>query len=72
METEELREYCLNKKGVTESFPFDGETLVFKIGNKMFLLLPLENIRLLSPQKPIRNGVMSYVKNTTRFPERII
>lgn len=42
METEELREYCLNKKGVTESFPFDGETLVFKIGNKMFLLLPLE------------------------------
>lgn len=42
MEAEELRDYCLNKKGVTEGFPFDNETLVFKVGNKMFLLLPLE------------------------------
>ena len=42
MEIEELREYCLNKKGVTESFPFNPETLVFKVGNKMFLLLSLE------------------------------
>jgi len=42
MEAEELRDYCLNKKGVTEGFPFDNETLVFKVGNKMFMLLPLE------------------------------
>lgn len=42
METEEIREYCLNKKGVTESFPFDREILVFKVGGKMFLLVPLE------------------------------
>ena len=42
METEEIRDYCLQKKGVTESFPFDNETLVFKVGGKMFLLISLE------------------------------
>lgn len=42
MEVEEIRDYCLAKNGVTESFPFDVETLVFKVGGKMFLLIPLE------------------------------
>ena len=31
-------EYCLAKKGVTEHFPFDKDTLVFKVGGKMFSL----------------------------------
>ncbi|MEJ6978941.1 MmcQ/YjbR family DNA-binding protein [Pedobacter sp. P351] len=43
MDIEKLREYCLNKKGVTESFPFDTDTLVFKVGGKMFLLTNLQN-----------------------------
>lgn len=38
MNIEELREYCMDKKHVTESFPFDNETLVFKVMNKMFAL----------------------------------
>ena len=38
MNIEELREYCIAKKAVTESFPFDEETLVFKVMNKIFLL----------------------------------
>lgn len=38
MNIEELREYCLSKKAVTEGFPFDKETLVFKVKEKMFLL----------------------------------
>lgn len=42
MTVEEIRMYALAKKGVTESFPFDAETLVFKVGGKMFLLIPLE------------------------------
>ena len=41
MNIEELREYCLAKKGVTESFPFDETTLVFKVGGKMFCLTDL-------------------------------
>lgn len=43
MNAEEIRTYCLNKKGVEESFPFDNDTLVFKVGGKMFLLCGLEN-----------------------------
>ncbi len=42
MDSEELREYCLAKKGVEEGFPFDNETLVFKVEGKMFLLLSLD------------------------------
>lgn len=38
MTLEEIRNYCLNKKGVTEDFPFDEETLVLRVMNKMFLL----------------------------------
>jgi len=41
MNIEELREYCLSKKAVTESFPFDENTLVFKVAGKMFLLTDL-------------------------------
>jgi predicted DNA-binding protein (MmcQ/YjbR family) len=42
MDIEEIREYCLKKKAVTESFPFDETTLVFKVMNKMFALTSLE------------------------------
>lgn len=42
MDANEILDYCLAKKGVTESFPFDNETLVMKVGTKMFLLMSLE------------------------------
>lgn len=42
MDVEYLREYCLAKAGVTESFPFDESTLVFKVLGKMFALIGLE------------------------------
>jgi predicted DNA-binding protein (MmcQ/YjbR family) len=38
MNIEEIREYCLAKKQVDESFPFDNDTLVFKVAGKIFLL----------------------------------
>ena len=38
MQLEEIRNYCLKKKVVTEDFPFDEETLVFKVFGKLFLL----------------------------------
>ena len=43
MNIETFREYCLGKKGVEETFPFDEVTLVFKVMNKMFALLPLQS-----------------------------
>ncbi len=43
MDVEKLREYCLSKPGVEESFPFGEDILVFKVGNKIFALLSLED-----------------------------
>lgn len=42
MNVETIREYCLSKKGTTESFPFDETSLVIKVMNKMFALIDLE------------------------------
>lgn len=44
MDVEALRAYCLAKSGATESFPFDEETLVFKVANKIFALLSLNDV----------------------------
>lgn len=40
---DELREYCLSKKGVEECLPFGPETLVYKVMGKVFLLTGLES-----------------------------
>ena len=42
MNIEELREYCLTLKGVTEEFPFGESVLVFKVAGKMFCLTELD------------------------------
>ncbi len=42
MNAEEIRNYCIAKKQVTESFPFNETALVFKVAEKMFALLDLE------------------------------
>jgi len=44
MNIEAFRAYCLSKKGVTEAFPFDETTLVFKVMNKMFALTGLNRM----------------------------
>jgi predicted DNA-binding protein (MmcQ/YjbR family) len=46
MDIESLREYCLQKKGVREEFPFGDATLVFKVEGKIFLLAGLNNLPL--------------------------
>ncbi|NVJ89375.1 MAG: MmcQ/YjbR family DNA-binding protein [Flavobacteriaceae bacterium] len=43
MQIDELYDFCLSKKGVTEHFPFDKVTLVFKVMNKMFCLVGLDD-----------------------------
>ena len=43
MNIQQLYEFCLSKKGVTEHFPFDEDTLVFKVGGKMFALTSLKD-----------------------------
>ena len=41
MDIESLREYCISKRNVTESFPFGDDTLVFKVDGKIFALVNL-------------------------------
>lgn len=57
MNVEIIREYCLKKPYTTESFPFDNDTLVFKVLNKIFALVSLdENLSInlkCDPEKAI-------------------
>ena len=43
MNIEELRTICISMPKVTEEFPFDQDTLVFKVAGKMFALISLSN-----------------------------
>jgi len=43
MNIESFREYCLSFKGAEECLPFDENTLVFKVGNKMYALTDIQS-----------------------------
>ncbi len=66
---EEIRNYCLQKVGVTESFPFDEFTLVFKLMDKIFVLLALDS-------KPIRINVKCHpekaIQQREEFPNTVL
>jgi len=42
MNFDQLRNYCLEKKGSFESLPFDDVSLVFKVMNKIFAIIALD------------------------------
>ncbi len=42
MDFDALRSYCLSKKGTSEDLPFGPDTLVFRVGKKIFALVPLD------------------------------
>jgi len=44
MNIEELRDYCIAKRGTTEETPFGPDTLVFKVMGKVFLLVGLDQV----------------------------
>jgi predicted DNA-binding protein (MmcQ/YjbR family) len=39
---EEFRDFCLEKPGVREEMPFGPDTLVFKVGGKIFALTDID------------------------------
>lgn len=43
MHIELVRDYCLAKPAVTEGTPFGPEVIVFKVADKMFLLMGIDN-----------------------------
>lgn len=57
MNIEEYRDFCIALNGVTEEFPFDKNTLVFKVMGKMFTACDVndfESINLkCNPEKAI-------------------
>ncbi|MCC6752611.1 MAG: MmcQ/YjbR family DNA-binding protein [Saprospiraceae bacterium] len=46
MDLVDLRNYCLSKSLAEEDFPFGPETLVFKVGGRMFALASLDTDHL--------------------------
>lgn len=57
MNIEEFREFCLSKKGTSEGLPFDSETLVFKVMEKMFALTNIDTFESINvkcdPEKAV-------------------
>lgn len=57
MNIESYRNHCIAKKGVTEEFPFDNSTLVFKVMGKMFALTNVDQFKSINlkcaPEKAI-------------------
>jgi predicted DNA-binding protein (MmcQ/YjbR family) len=54
MNIQQLYEFCLAKKGGTEHFPFDEDTLVFKVGGKMFCLTSLKQFEIGNPSMNLK------------------
>jgi predicted DNA-binding protein (MmcQ/YjbR family) len=63
MNIEELRDYCMSKKGVEETLPFGPETLVFKVMDKAFLLTGFDS-------KPLQFNVKCDPEKAIELRER--
>jgi predicted DNA-binding protein (MmcQ/YjbR family) len=48
MNIEYYRDYCLLKPGVSEGFPFNENTLVFKVMGKIFALTDVEKFEFIN------------------------
>jgi len=46
MNIETIREYCLSRPAAEETLPFGPETIVYKVGGKIFLLMGLDEVEL--------------------------
>lgn len=63
MTQETIRDYCLLKKGVSTDFPFDEQTLVYKVMGKMFLLTDIDGF-------PIRMNLKCEPERAVELRER--
>jgi predicted DNA-binding protein (MmcQ/YjbR family) len=77
MYLDDFRKYCLKKPFVTEGFPFDERTLVFKVDGKVFALLDVDSFEQVNlkcaPDKAVDlreqyNGILpGYHMNKTHW-----
>jgi predicted DNA-binding protein (MmcQ/YjbR family) len=69
MNAEILREYILQKSDVTEGFPFGDDTLVFKVNNKIFVLVSLTSSPL---QFNVKCDPDKAIELRESYPENIL
>lgn len=69
MNAEMLREYILQKPKVTEGFPFGEDTLVFKVDNKIFVLIALTTTPL---QFNVKCDPDKAIELREEFPENVL
>jgi len=57
MDIESVRSFCLSHPNVSEEFPFDSSTLVFKVAGKVFALVDVDAFTFINlkcdPEKSI-------------------
>lgn len=69
MDIEEIRAYILEKRSVTEGFPFGVDTLVFKVNGKVFLLAGLKSSPL---QFNVKCNPDRAIELREEYPENIL
>nr|AOE13917.1 hypothetical protein [uncultured bacterium]CCF99212.1 protein containing DUF419 [uncultured Flavobacteriia bacterium] len=71
MNVEEFHTFCLSKPGVTEEFPFDRETLVFKVMGKIFVLTSMNTWESGAPQMNVKCDPGQAVELREKFPDQV-
>lgn len=69
MHIEQLRAFALELEGVEESCPFGPDVLVYKVGGKMFLLIPLDTEHL---QFNVKCEPNKAIELRIQFPESVL
>lgn len=69
MNIERLRDYCLTKPFTEEGFPFGPDTLVFKVGGKIYLLVNLATHPL---QFNVKCDPEQAIELRAEFPDTIL
>ena len=72
MDILQLREYCLSYKGVTEDFPFDEDTLVFKVMGKMYALSSLMSWENGEPRINLKCDPEEAILLREKYPESVL
>ena len=72
MNIDNFREYCLRKPGTTEEFPFDNETLVFKVMGKMYALTALKSWEVGEPRINLKCDPERALELRAEHPESVL
>jgi predicted DNA-binding protein (MmcQ/YjbR family) len=71
MQIDELQAYCESKKAVITSFPFDQNTLVFKVMDKIFCLSNLKNWEQGVPSVNLKCDPDQAIELREMYPETV-